>query len=103
MAPFDEKLRGMMIARLTSELNLTAEQQRKIEALYIKIFPETVRSSAPAHPQDMPQNTSQDEWKKRVEQTEVEIDKVLTPEQRKKYSALQEKRQPQGGNNDQKR
>ena len=88
-----------MMDRLNRELNLTADQQKKIKAIYEQSFKNATPSNdkgatgAAARRQRMAQqNNAQDDFRKRIEQTNAEIKKVLTPEQQKKFDAM-----PRGG------
>ncbi len=91
--------RGMnpdrMVERLNRELTLTADQQKKIKAIYEKAFKEASPSGdkgatgAAARRQRMQQqNNTQNDFRKRSEQINAEIKKVLTPAQQKKFEAM---------------
>jgi Spy/CpxP family protein refolding chaperone len=84
-----------MVERLNRELTLTADQQKKIKAIYEKAFQGAGQASsngatgAAARRQRMQQqNNAQNDFRKRFEQTNAEIKKVLTPEQQKKFDAM---------------
>lgn len=73
---------------LTKELNLTKEQQEKIRPIIEKEMKDI---------RDVRQNTSltQEQKMEKVKEihqgTQAEVNKILTPEQQKKYAEMQEK------------
>jgi periplasmic protein CpxP/Spy len=84
-----------MVEWLNRELTLNADQQKKIKALYEKAFKSATQSGdsaatgVAARRQRMAQqNTAQDDFRKRMEQTNAEIKKALTPDQQKKFDVL---------------
>ena len=74
---------------LTKELNLTKEQQEKIRPIIEKQMKEmrTVREDSSLTPEQKREKT------KEIHQaTQAELNKILTPEQQKKYAEMAERR-----------
>jgi Spy/CpxP family protein refolding chaperone len=82
--------RRWMLERLTEELNLTARQRTQIATLQ-----ENLRSDQPI------ESVSQEDWwkqrQKRREALNAAIRTVLTPEQNKKFTAMQQQMRGPGG------